>query len=442
MFATYNAITKRSEHVLSWLLKHRLKKGKESPERYHEKMGDTSLPRPNGDLIWIHGASVGESQSALILINRLTEVYPQINILVTTGTLTSAALMEKNLPSNAFHQFYPLDHPKWVNKFLNHWKPNTVLWMESELWPNMLSSIKERNIPAILINARLSDKSYKAWRLIPNMASAILSTFSEILCQDDKSYKYFKKLGTTNTHITGNIKYAASPLKCNKDELKRLIKSINDRPVWLYSSTHNGEEKIACDIHQRLKTSFPDLLTIIVPRHPERREEIIETLVKFRDLKFELRSSQTKKIPSLQTDIYLADTMGELGLFYRLCPLACIGRSLSYDGGGGHNPIEAAQLGCVVLHGKNIQNLQGIYDDMDSYNIAISANSPNILGSHIHNFLSNRTLLEEYQNKSIIYARQKTGIITDILKIIIPIIDKSGIENHHEIETQDQSNAI
>ncbi len=441
MLAIYKALTRRSEFVLSKLLQYRLKKGKEDPARYIEKTGIASRPRPNGNLIWVHGASVGESQSALILINRLTEIYPHLKILVTTGTRTSAALMERNLPSNAIHQYYPLDHPKWVKNFLNHWRPNTILWMESELWPNMLCEIKKHNIPTALINARLSPKSYKTWRKMPNMAKTVLSTFDKILCQNQQSEKYFNDLGAKNIHLTGNIKYAASALKCNKEDLKRLITAIDNRPLWLYASTHEGEEKIACELHQRLKTSFPDLLTIIVPRHPNRRENIIETFAKFRDLNFELRSSQTKKVPSNNTDIYLAYTIGELGLFYRLSPLACIGRSFSNDGGGGHNPIEAAQLGCVVLHGNNVQNLQDIYDHMSANKISISAETTNILGNHLHNLLSDRKKLEELQNSSVIYSRQKTDIILKILDLLIPVIEKSGIKKEEQ-PNKDKSNAM
>ncbi len=440
MYNIYKTITGLSEPVLPLIIKNRIKKGKESPERYTEKFGIPSKERPNGNVIWIHGASIGEAQSALILLNRITEIYPNINFLMTTGTLTSAKLMEKKLPSNAMHQFFPLDHPNYIQTFLNHWKPDLILWMESELWPNTLHIIKEKKIPAMLINARMSNRSFKTWRLFPSMINKMTLTFEKILCQSEQNFENYKKLGAKNAINTGNIKYAASPLECNKDELKKLLNTTHHRPLWLYASTHNNEESIACDIHTRLKKQFSDLLTIIVPRHPDRQNQIIETLAKYKYLNIEFRSSQIKKTPSKNTDIYIADTLGELGLFYRLSPISCIGRSFSNDGGGGHNPIEAAQLGSVVLHGPKVQNLQDIYDDMDRDNISIQANTPDALASTLTDFLGNRAKLEQLQNSSVKYSRGKSQVIENILKHIMPTIEQIGANSLPHIN--EKTNAI
>ena len=429
MYKIYRTITGFSEPVLSMIMKSRLKKGKESPQRYTEKFGISSKERPSGNIIWIHGASIGESQSALILLKRISEIHPDIHFLITTGTLTSAKLMEQNLPPNALHQFFPLDHPNYIQKFLKHWKPDMVLWMESELWPNALREIKQRNIPALLINARMSKRSMATWRLFPSMIKKMLNSFDKILCQSEQNLDNYKKLGALNAVDTGNIKYAASPLKCDKDELRRLLNTTHNRPIWLYASTHHDEESIACEVHERLKQLYPDILTIIVPRHPDRRDSIIEATAKFKSLKIELRSTQIKKTPSKNTDIYIVDTLGELGLFYRLSPISCIGRSFSKDGGGGHNPIEAAQLGSAVLHGPNVQNLQDIYDDMDANNISIQTDTPDILASTLTDLLGNRAKLEQIQNTSVKYSRSKSQVIENILKHIVPILEQIEANN-------------
>ena len=240
MLTLYTALTNRAESWLERLLDKRLAKGKEHPERLSERKGFTNTPRPEGALIWLHAASVGEAQSALILINRLIETHSKLNILITTGTLTSSQYLETRLPERTLHQFIPLDHPVWVERFLHHWRPDTALWMESELWPNMLTAIKSANIPAALINARLSKKSYKGWRLFKPSARKILGTFSLILAQNKGAYERLQKLGATHSIQSDNIKYSARALPHNSDDLKHLVAYINNRPLWLFASTHKG----------------------------------------------------------------------------------------------------------------------------------------------------------------------------------------------------------
>ncbi len=432
MYLMYKYLTSVSAPLLNRILQIRLGKGKEDPERINEKKAIISRPRPAGALIWIHAASVGEAQSALILIKHLLEHFPSAHILITTGTLTSATIMESKLPPNAFHQFYPLDHPTWVNRFLDHWSPNAVLWMESELWPNMLRAIKDRNIPSALINARMSKKSFKSWRKLTPIITPMLSTFNNILCQTEEDATLFKHLGAKNTLVTDNLKYSAQKLPSNSDELQEIRDATYNRPIWLYASTHAGEEKIACNIHQKLKADIPDLLTIIVPRHPERRDDILKTC-SMPELNIILRTDD-KVFPTDDTDIYIADTLGELGLFYRLAPIAVIGRSLSDDGGGGHNPIEAAQLGCVVLHGPNVQNLQDIFDEMDSANAAIPIDTEQHLYDKLHALFNNPDEVEEQQNIALTYSRQKVKIIDTVRDALQPILHEARL--HTLIETQ------
>ena len=420
MYPAYKLFTYLSAPFLHLILKSRLSKGKELPSRYREKLSHITKTRPTGALYWVHGASVGESQSALILIRKIIETNPDINILVTTGTVTSAELMAKNLPQQAFHQFYPLDHPNWVKNFLDHWKPDAVLWMESELWPNMLHAIHNRNIPAALINARMSEKSFKTWQRFPTLAKDTIRTFQKILCQTKIDQNCYQQLGAVHTSITDNLKYSASPLSCNLHDLQNLKNKCAGRPLWVYASTHDGEEQIAHEIHKALAEKWPDLLTIIVPRHPERRDEIKDKCTPY-NLKTIYRGAD-KSLPDSDCQIYIADTLGELGLFYALSPIACIGRSLSLDGGGGHNPIEAAQLNCAVLHGKNIQNLQEIYDEMHTNNAAILVGTATELEKAIETLLRDDDKLKALQDAGYNFANKKTAVIETVLSELYPLL--------------------
>jgi len=419
---------KNSSFALKHALKKRTKKGKEDPGRVNERMGNPKKERPSGALLWIHAASVGEAQSTLILIDRITKQYPQAHILVTTGTVTSAELMAKKLPESAFHQYYPLDHPKWVAQFLDHWKPDAILWMESELWPNMLGEIQNRHIPAALVNAKLSPQSAKNWRILKKEAQRLLGTFKVILTQTEEYQSYFTELGAKNVTAAGNLKYSAAPLDCDQKEYDRLNKATSERTIWLYASTHSGEEEIACNIHRLLSKDINNLLTIIVPRHPERRKDI-EKLAEKYSVSMKFRGSG-HQMPDETHDIYVADTIGELGLFYRLAPLACIGRSLSNDGGGGHNPIEAAQLDCAILHGPLVQNLQQIYDGFDEAGAAIYVESEKDLQNRIQKLLADPDGLNALQNRSQSYVQQQAAVIDTImnkLETMLSALDNSDI---------------
>ncbi|MAF97394.1 MAG: 3-deoxy-D-manno-octulosonic acid transferase [Micavibrio sp.] len=422
MLKLYKNLMKHAERPLDNLLEKRLDRGKELPERIQERKGIASIQRPDGKLYWVHAASNGEAQSALILINALLEKDDELNILITTGTVTSAKLMQKNLPKRAIHQFYPLDVPKWCKEFIEHWKPDLALWMESELWPNMLQEIKSSNIPAALINARLSPKSYNRWKLIKSSFSKMLACFHLILCQNDQEATYYSKLGGQNVHVTDNLKYSARPLPHNSNDLTALNTAIFNRPVWLYASTHRGEEELAANIHKQLKAKHADLLTIIVPRHPERGDFIYKELkTSYPDFEIIMRSNE-RALPQFDTDIYLADTLGELGLFYRSCPIACIGRSFSDDGGGGHNPIEAAKLHCAIMAGPHVQNLQEIYDEIYANKAAINLNSEADFVAQLDRLLSDKQKLEDLQARSFKYANQKANVLERVMEKLEPIL--------------------
>lgn len=427
LLTLYETITGAGKPLLEQLLRYRLKQGKEDASRLSERMGRASRPRPNGKLIWIHAASVGEAQSALILIEALGRAVRDCNILITTGTVTSAALMEKRLPSFAFHQYIPVDHPAWVESFLNHWKPDIALWMESELWPNMLLSLKRRNVPLALVNARLSDKSFSNWSMAKSMAKTILGCFTSILAQTEKDAGHYSALGAAHVTVTDNLKYSAMPLPHDADAMTALKIAVDGRPLWVYASTHAGEEALACRVHKSLKETLPDLLTIIVPRHPERREEIAGTCFE-NGMKFRLRS-HNHDLPVAGDDIYIADTLGELGLFYALCPVAMIGRSFSSDGGGGHNPVEAAQLGCAVITGPNNQYQRQIYDDMQSDAAVIETQDEGELTAILQELLTHPEKLKSLQEKAAKFVARKTHIVHVVIEQLAPML--KNLEQRH-----------
>ncbi len=421
MYQIYKILTALSTPLLTAILNKRLKAGKEDPNRIREKLSIIDKPRPDGDLIWIHAASIGEAQSTLVIIDNLLASNKNLNIIVTTGTLTSAQIMEEKLPKpQAFHQFYPLDHPKWVARFANHWNPDCVIWMESELWPNMLHEIKRRKIPAFLINAHMSEKSFRSWKLLKSLTKSMLSAFNKVLCQTDIDKKRFSALGASNIVVTDNLKYSSPALTYDKVNLDKLRDITLGRVIWLYASTHAGEEEIACRSHIELKKQFPNLLTVIVPRHPDRRDDIKNKCSEF-GLNIKFRGFE-KSLPNVHDDIYIADTLGELGLFYRLAPLACIGRSFSDDGGGGHNPIEAAQLGCAVIHGNNVQNLQDIFEEMNKAKAAICIEKPENLSLVIETLLSDNNKMLELQNAGKQYAQNKNNVIDGVMSEIKPVL--------------------
>lgn len=424
MYILYRLLTLLCGPLIFPLLRLRQKHEKETERSIDEKRALAFTKTRSVDiktLLWIHGASVGEAQSSLTLIEYLLDTYPDLHIMVTTGTLTSATLMEERLPERAFHQFCPLDHPAFIERFLNHWHPDAALWIESELWPNTLHAIKDHAIPAILLNAHMSPSSYKTWRILRPLAKTTLSVFNKVLCQTKTDKDHFNALGAKHCIVTDNIKYSATPLHVSTNDLITLQKAIAERPIWLYASTHDPEEEIACRTHEKLKKDIPNLLTLIVPRHPQRRNEIAINCAAY-PLRLSFRG-ENKSLPHKEDDIYIADTLGELGLFYTISPIACIGRSLSKDGGGGHNPIEAAQLGCAVLHGTHVQNLRDIYTEMHKKHACLSIKNETDLERTLSTLLRNKNSCAILQQAALSFAKEKTDVLKHIMKEITPLLD-------------------
>ncbi len=366
LLSLYKTVFQAGTPWLERYLQKRAAAGKEDPARAHERRGRPSLLRPSGALVWCHAASVGESLSLLSVVRKILEENPSLNVMVTTGTVTSAKLMAERLPQGAFHQYMPVDHPVWTESFLEHWRPDLVIWAESELWPNILMAVQRQKIPAVLLNARMSQGSFRRWRFAGGMIARILKTFSLCLAQNEAEAERLRKLGAENVRVSANLKYASAPLPHDAEKLQELKEITQERPLLLWASTHPGEEEIALRLHRDLKKRFENLLTILVPRHPVRGKSIAR-LAAERGFSSAVRSDGA--LPGARREIYIADTLGELGLFFRLAPLCVMGGSFADI--GGHNPIEPAQLGCAVIYGPHMYNFISISRDFEQRNAAL-----------------------------------------------------------------------
>lgn len=346
------------EPALAGLLAWRAQRGKEDPLRIPERRGLPGRARPVGPLAWMHGASVGEALSLIGLVEGM--IARGFSVLVTTGTRTAADLIGARLPVGAVHQYMPLDAPRWVARFLDHWQPNLAVIAESEIWPSMILALDAREIPLILVNGRMSERSFRGWERCPGTAKALLSRIAICLTQTQEDGARFAKLGAPRVSVAGNLKFDAPVPPADPQQLAYLGSMIARRPVWVAASTHPGEEAMVTYAHAMLKAQFPQLLTIIAPRHPARAPEVVESASAL-GLRSARRSAGGRPHPSV--DVYIADTIGELGLFYRLSPLVFLGGSLVPR--GGQNPIEPVRLETAVLHGPHTGNFGAVYEALD-----------------------------------------------------------------------------
>lgn len=355
MLSLYRWATTLGGPAIRFYLDRRMARGKEDPERFGERLGRPGKPRPAGPVVWVHGASVGEAISVLPLIERVRALRPDSTVLLTTGTVTSARLMARRLPEGALHQFVPVDRVAYVRAFLDHWRPDLALWAESEFWPNLIGETAKRGIPIVLINGRVSDRSFARWRRHRKTIKKILGGFKLCLGQSRVDAERLADLGAPTVASPGNLKLAAPPLPADPVILADLKAQVAGRPVWVAASTHAGEEALCGRVHRQLAPSHPGLLTVIVPRHPDRGPAVAGELAA-EGLAVARRSAGEAIAPA--TEVYVADTIGELGLFYRLAGVAFIGKSLVPL--GGQNPLEAACLDCAVLFGPHMGNFREI----------------------------------------------------------------------------------
>jgi 3-deoxy-D-manno-octulosonic-acid transferase len=380
MLRTYRGVASIATPLLPLLWSYRLRRGKEQGARLCERRGETRVVRPQAPLVWLHAASVGEMMAVLPIVEYLRA--NSFAVLMTSGTVTSARLAEWRLPAGTIHQFVPYDAPRFVARFLDHWQPDLALFAESDLWPNLITGAAERNVPLILVNGRLSERSYARWRRSPKAIAALLGNFDLCLAQSVKDAERYDTLGAPRVSTTGNLKLDVPAPPADEARLAALRQSIRGRTVFAATSTHPGEEKMVFDVHQALKPQFPDLLTLVAPRHPERGAGIVD-IANVAGLNAVARARG--HLPDRGTDIYVADTIGELGLIYRVAPVVFIGGSLVRH--GGQNPIEAAKLGAAILHGPHVHNFSDIYAALDRAEGALTVHDANELAEGVEDWL-------------------------------------------------------
>ena len=347
-------------------LKHRLRRGKETPRSVHQKLGHEYADRPGGPLVWGHAVGVGEAMALAGLFARLAQSRPDVRFLITTTARTSGdALRRTGLPPGVQHQFAPADTPGAVRRFLDHWRPDLAVWCEMDLWPTLIDATAARGIPRVLVNARLSDASMARRRRGRWIYRALLPGFDRLFAQNETSAAHLVALGADPSQVTvsGTIKSLTPPLACDADDLAAWLAALRTRPVWLLASSHPGEEALALQAHQRLRERHPDALLIIAPRAPARGSEVAGLCQPPAPLR-----SGGSHLPD-DTAVYVADTIGEMGLWYRLAPVALVGGSFATV--GGHNPHEPLALGCRVLHGPHVWNFAESYQQLDAAGLSL-----------------------------------------------------------------------
>ena len=403
------------------LIRRRLKLGKEDPARIAERRGLSRDVRPRGPLVWIHGASVGEVLAAAALIERLRAL--NIRILLTSGTVTSATIVARRFPPDIIHQYMPYDSPRYVGRFLDHWRPSLALFIESDLWPNLILSSAARRLPMVLINGRMSQRSFPRWRRVIGTISALLSKFDICLAQSRADAERFSALGCRNVVTTGNLKLDVPAPPADPAKLERLLSLTAGRPIIVAASTHPGEEEILIETHRVLGAIFPRLLTVIVPRHPDRGASIAR-MVAEAGINAALRSRED--LPTAATDIYVADTLGELGLFYRLGGAVFMGGSLVEH--GGQNPVEAAKLGAPIVHGPHVFNFIDVYDALDAAGGARKADNKDALVRQLGQLLADPTVGEAMVAASARVVEELGGALERTLAALEPYLLQLRLE--------------
>ena len=371
----------------------RIFKKKEHPSRFKEKLCFFSKKRMKGKLIWFHGASVGEILSIVPLIEKLENNKEIKQILITSNTLSSSRIVFNLKLKKTIHQFFPIDTNYHTQKFLNYWKPSTAIFIDSEIWPNMILNIKKKPISLILINARITNKSFKRWKMFASYAKILFQKFDMCLSSSLKSKNYLKALGAKKIKYIGNLKFAQSEkITCNLDN--KLKNFFLTKKIWCASSTHNTEEKFCALVHKKLKTKYKNLLTIIIPRHIHRTEKIITEIDK---LNLRIHIHNSKKKISNETDIYLVNSFGKTKSFFKICKTVFLGGSIIKH--GGQNPLEAARYGCKILHGPNTWNFDEIYALLNTHKVSYKVKNINQLYNRVDKMLNNKSNSENLEFK-------------------------------------------
>lgn len=414
LFATYGLAGRLGTPLVSLFLARRAKRGKEDNARRGERLGRTGLARPPGPLVWIHAASVGESLAVLPLLRALREARPDLVLLMTSGTVTSAKLLAERLPAGALHQYVPIDLPQAVARFLKHWRPGLALFVESELWPTTLRQLSRRRIPVALVNARMSARSFARWSRARSLARSLLGCFGLVLAESDASAERFRRLGAPDVEATGNLKVVAAELEGGDEALAQ---AIAGRPVWIAASTHPGEESLVLDAHARLLARHPALLTIVCPRHPERGQALAADFAA-RGLGVARRSQ--RELPQAATQVYLADTLGELGTLFRVSQVAFVGGSLVPK--GGQNLLEPARLGLPVLAGPNTQNHAEAAARLAAAGALLRVTDPESLAATVGRLLGDEAERRQRGAAAATAAASESQVLDRVLKALQPLV--------------------
>ncbi len=414
---TYRGLTRALAPLAPRILDWRARKGKEDPARRPERLGVAAVPRPEGPLAWIHAASVGEMLAILQLIERLRAERPDLSVLMTTGTVTSAAVAAARVGPGTIHQYAPIDSPQAAARFLDHWRPDLAIFTESEIWPNLILATSDRGIPLTLVNARMSSRSGRRWRRRRRLSRQLFGRFAIVLTQNGALARQFALLGAPRTVEAGNLKIDAAPPPFDAVELQRLKEHFGGRPIVVAASTHEGEETIVAEAHRRLRRRLPGLLTIIAPRHPERGTALAEDL-KARGFSIAQRSAGAAPVAS--TDIYLADTIGELGLFYALADVVFLGGSLVAH--GGQNPIEAIRCGCAVTSGPHTENFRDIYGALRAAGAVIDVKGEDDLAETLGRLLDDPSRRSHMQTAGEKALAAMGGALEKTVRALLPLL--------------------
>ncbi len=418
--AAYRAVTWAARPAAGLILRLRERRGKEDPDRKSERLGIPGLARPSGHVVWVHAASVGEANSVLPLVAALAERRPGITVLLTTGTVTSARSVARQLPAGTIHQYVPLDAPQLVARFLSHWQPSLAVFTEQEIWPNLIMETRARGIPLALVNARMSENSFARWQKRPALAKALFSSFSIVLAQSEAFAGRFAALGAEAARTAGNLKIDAPAPPVNSVEMAKLEAALGGRPRFVAASTHPGEEIIIAAAHRLLAARTPGFVTIIAPRHPERGPGLADTL-KSQGFAVALRSQG--EWPSTGTDIYIADTIGELGTFYAATPVAFIGGSLIAR--GGQNPIEAVRHNAAVLTGPHWTNFVEAYEALLARGGAAEVQSAEDIAARVAGLLADAAALETMRLEAQAALAELGGALERTLQALLPMLPAS-----------------
>lgn len=393
----------------------RSSKGKEDRTRRRERYGRAGHPRPDGPLIWVHAASVGETLAVAPLIE--TILGHGINVVLTTGTVTSAQLAEERFGQRIIHQYVPLDLKPAVSRFLDHWMPDLAIIAEFEIWPMTIVELGKRRVPQVLVNGRLSDRSFESWKKRAFLAEALFENLAHVVAQSEVDGERFAALGARPVTVSGNLKVDTPPPPADERELYMLQRQIGRRPTWAAISTHEGEEAIAANVHTRLQSRHPGLLTIIVPRHPDRAAVLVE---QFSAQGLNVARRSTGDRIGAETDILLGDTIGEMGLYLRLTEVAFVGRSLV--GEGGQNPLEPAMLETVVLAGRNVQNFRDSYQRLIDRGGAKLVRDSDMLAGAVNFLLLNEKVRHKMIAAGVNTVDEMRGALAKTLKVLDPFI--------------------